>query len=162
MKQMEQRLTVCCAKQTWEGAKCIRESPLDQVLLLLILTLSCSLSVMFLSLFLRLSPRCPLTFMCFSLSMPSWWEHSQREQSCVVCGNGAELSGAEMAGEIANCALLRDNIVMLDYPSACWHCPASPWTHNPAEKQPTANGVFYGGLFSAYTVQSGITFTCAC
>lgn len=64
-------------------------------------------------------------------------------------------------GEIANCALLRDNIVMLDYPSACWHRPASPWTHNPAEKQPSANGVFYGGLFSAYTVQSDITVTCA-
>lgn len=64
-------------------------------------------------------------------------------------------------GEIANCALLRDNIVMLDYPSACWHRPASPWTHNPAEKQPSANGVFYGGLFSAYTVQSDITLACA-
>lgn len=64
-------------------------------------------------------------------------------------------------GEIANCALLRDNIVMLDYPSACWHRPASPWTHNPAEKQPSANGVFYGGLFSAYTVQSDITLTWA-
>lgn len=50
---------------------------------------------------------------------------------------------------------------MLDYPSACWHRPASPWTHNPAEKQPSANGVFYGRLFSAYTVQSDITPTCA-
>lgn len=103
------------------------------------------------SFLVALSPLCsqpvslsslPLTFMCISLQMPSWWGHSQKEQSCVVCGNGAELSGAEMAGESANCALLRDNIVMLDYPSACWHCPASPWTHRPAEEQPTANGVF--------------------
>lgn len=56
-----------------------------------------------------------------------------------------EQSGAEQLrqGEIANCALLRDNIVMLDYPSACWHRPASPWTHNPAEKQPSANGLFF-------------------
>lgn len=84
----------------------------------------------------------PLTFMCFPPSLLSWWEHSQRQQSlcCVVM----EHSWVEQRwqGKSANCALLRNNIVMLDYPSACWHCPASPWTHNPAEEQPTANGVF--------------------
>lgn len=55
---------------------------------------------------------------------------------------------------------------MLDYPSACWHRPASPWTHNPAEKQPSANGVFffcffifYSRLFCPYTVQPDITLT---
>lgn len=84
-----------------------------------------------------------------------------KDNNLVACGNGTELSGAEMEGEIASCAPLYNNIVMLDYPLACWHCPTSPWIQTPAENQPTASGDFYRKLPFAFTVRCGITFTCA-
>lgn len=73
-----------------------------------------------------------------------------KENNCpVVCGNGADWSGAEMARESANCDLLHNNIVMLDYPSSCCQSCESPWTYNPAEEQPTVNGIFHRNLLSA-------------
>lgn len=67
-----------------------------------------------------------------------------------MCGNGAELSGAEMAGESANCGLLRDNIVMLDYPSACWHCPALLEPTTLLKSSQLLMVFFYRELLSAY------------
>lgn len=90
---------------------------------------------------------------CASLRLCLLDGNIHKENNLVLCVV-MEQSRVEQRwqGEIANCALLCDNIVMLDYPSACWHRPASPWTHNPAEKQPTANGVFYGGaVFCIYS-----------
>lgn len=80
---------------------------------------------------------------CASLRLCLLDGNIHKENNLVLCVV-MEQSRVEQRwqGEIANCVLLRDNIVMLDYPSACWHRPASPWTHNPAEKQPTANGGF--------------------
>lgn len=68
----------------------------------------------------------------------------KRAQLCVVCGNGAESSGTQKAGEIADCALLHDNIVMLDYPSNSCRCLGSHWTHKRLEKPPVANGYVLG------------------
>lgn len=80
----------------------------------------------------------------------------KRAQLCIVCGNGAELSGAQKAGEIADCALLRDNIVMLDYPSNSCRSLASPWTHKPLEKPPDANGMFLVFFFQLRDVAVGL------
>lgn len=93
--------------------------------------------------FLRLCSL-PPDFSCLPLRL-RLLDGSTHKENSLVLRAVMEQSRVEQQrrGKIANCALLRDNIVMLDYPSACWHRPASPWTHNPAEKQPSANGVFF-------------------
>lgn len=99
---------------------------------------------------------------CASLRLCLLDGNIHKENNLVLCVV-MEQSRMEQRwqGEIANCTLLRYNIVMLDYPSACWHRPASPWTHNPAEKQPTANGVFYGG--AVFCIYSAVRYhTCLC
>lgn len=64
-----------------------------------------------------------------------------------------------MAGEIANCALLHDNIVMLDYPSACWQALhlLEPTTLLKSSQLLMVFFFLNRGLFSAYTVKCDIT-----